>query len=199
MEHDSFHTYMKDLYEKKKFDPLAYVPYPQRDDFDNFIEKIDYCSFLNQIPFSEWDENIIKIFKWAKLYYSPVIFKRQIGDARPVEIRNAHTKILKASEALLDEFIPKERRRTTNSYGTTFIDYEGMPKCNTNFIKNLHKLLQKAIDDIEEQKFEIFPREYYHGSRQAERQELRKLLKDIAQKYNISPYSDDINMLLQEI
>ena len=199
-QHDNFFEYAQNFYTLKKFDPIAYVPYPQREQFDIFIEDIiPYCEFLNQIPKDDWEENFVLILKWSKWFYAPPVFQKGHEKNRPSIPRKKHIEILKATQTLLKEFIPKEINRTTNNQDTVFIDYEGIAPTDLFFIKDLHKKLEEAVLDIQKKDFKIFPEEYYEGSKKSEKQNLEKLLREIAQKYNISPYANDIRTLLENI
>ncbi|MBA1420450.1 MAG: hypothetical protein FAF03_06225 [Epsilonproteobacteria bacterium] len=58
--------------------------------------------------------------------------------------------------------------------------YEGTPIQDTCFIEKLYKDLGKATKDLEQEQFKIFPREYYRGSLSAKKENLFKILRDIA-------------------
>ena len=194
-----FYEYAEEYYEKNKFNLVALIAYPERDQFDKFIGNLYLCSFLDEIPKSDWEENIILILNWAKKHYKAPTFKPMHNKQRAVKARDEHIKQLLATLSLLEEFIPKEISRYANNKGTVFVEYEGRPFSDITSIEKTYKYIKNMVDDLSNEEYKIFPKEYYRGSRKNSKEELEELLKNIAKKYNISPYSDGIRDLRGEI
>jgi len=195
---DNIFDYFSLVYQYVEYHPnIAYVGSPiGRELFNFFIIDLERCRFLAKIPRDDWEINIYKILRWGQKYFREPIFEKGHNrrDAKPERDANVQA-LIKAREI----FIPEKINEIINQQGTTMVEYEGTPFQDNLFIDELHNKLSKAIEDIKEEKFNIFPREYYFGSKESKKYELEKILKNIAIAYSISPYSDDIKHIRELI
>ncbi len=191
---DNFFNYLALVYQYTEYHPnIASVGCPiKRELFGLFIIDLERCTFLNKIPKDDWEINIYQILRWGQHYFREAIFEKRHNrrDIKPE--RDANIKALVKAREVLELFIPKKINEVTNQKGTTFVEYEGTPLQDNSFIDDLHDKLTKAIVDIKEETYNIFPREYYFGTKSASKNELEELLRNIAKKYSITPYVDDI-------
>jgi hypothetical protein len=143
-------------------------------------------TFLDEIRQDDREEIAIEILKWGQKYYRGKIFsepnksKQQIKEERTRDI-----KVLKKAQAIIEKFLPKEIGKTNFSENTRITTYEPCPVMNLFLLEDTKDKLEKIRLDIEKSEYQIIPREYYRGSIESPKEELKVILKSIIEKYNL--------------